>query len=94
MILSILSKLSSEYSVFVSTFDAIKDALGFQFKMPYLDGFSNSITQEQDKLIQMGTLKSSKSHALASNLDTNEQREQVVIRIRNKRMEKRRRIRN
>lgn len=71
LILSILSKLSFEYSVFVSTFYATKDALGSQFKMQYLDDFATSLIWEKDKLIQMGTLKSSKSHDLAANLGTN-----------------------
>ena len=74
LILSILSKLSSKYSMFVSTFYATKGALGTQFTMPSLDDFVVNLTQEQDKLIQMGTLKSSKSHALAANQGTKEQK--------------------
>ena len=76
LILSILSKLSSEYFVFISTFYATKGALGTQFIMPSLDDFANSLTQEQDKLIQMSTLKSSKSHALTTNQGTKEQKGQ------------------
>ena len=74
LILSILSKLSLEYFVFVSTFYATKGALGTQFTMPSLDDFAVNLTREQDKLIQMGTLKSSKSHALAANQGTKEQK--------------------
>ena len=44
--------------------------------MPSLDDFAVNLTQEQDKLIQMGTLKSSKSHALAANQGTKEQKGQ------------------
>lgn len=76
LILSILSKLTLEYSVFVSTLYTTKGALGTQFTMPSLDDFAVNITQEQDKLIQMGTLMSSKSHALATNQGTKEQKGQ------------------
>ena len=72
LILSILSKLSSKYYVFVSTFYATKGALGTPFTMPSLDDFSLNLTQEQDKLIQMGILKSSKSHDLVANQGTKE----------------------
>ena len=34
--------------------------------MPSLDAFIDSLTQEKVKLIQMGTLKTSKDHALAA----------------------------
>ena len=34
--------------------------------MPSLDAFIDSITQEKIKMIQMGTLKTSKDHALAA----------------------------
>ena len=46
LILSILSKLSSEYSMFVSAFYATKGALGTQFTMPSLDDFAVNLTQE------------------------------------------------
>ena len=62
--------------MFTSTFYATKDALGTQFIMPSLDDFVVNLTQEQDKLIQMGTLKSSKSHALATNQGTKEKKGQ------------------
>ncbi|KAH9316607.1 hypothetical protein KI387_025234 [Taxus chinensis] len=66
LILSILSKLGPEYSVFISTFHAMKATLGSAWKMPSFDSFSSQLIREQDKLIQMGTLKS-KSHALVAN---------------------------
>ena len=40
LILSILSKLDPEYSIFVSTFYATTYALGSAYKMPSLDEFS------------------------------------------------------
>ena len=62
--------------MFISTFYATKGALGTQFSMPSLDDFVINLTQEQDKLIQMDTLKSSKLHALATNQGTKEQKGQ------------------
>ena len=65
LILSILSKLGHEYSVFVSIFHATSLVIS-NWKTPSLSTFSDSLTKEQDKLIQMGVLKSSKGkdHAL------------------------------
>ena len=66
MILSILSKLDPEYSVFVSTFHATRIAIS-NWKIPYsLSTLFDSLTKEQDKLIQMGALRISKGkgHAL------------------------------
>ena len=74
LILSILSKLGPNYSVFVSTFYATKSALGSNYKMPSLDEFSVELAQEQDKLVHMGTIKPSKSHALVANQGTKEQK--------------------
>ncbi|KAH9291034.1 hypothetical protein KI387_044163 [Taxus chinensis] len=64
LILSILSKLGLEYSVFVSTFHTVRLTTGATWKMPTLDTFIESLIHEQDKLIKMGTLKNSKAHAL------------------------------
>ena len=36
--------------------------------MPYLDEFVASLTHEQDKLVQMGTLKASNAHALVAKM--------------------------
>ena len=36
--------------------------------MPSLDEFAASLTHEQDKLVQMGTLKASNAHALAAKM--------------------------
>ena len=52
----ILSKLGPEYLVFVSTFYATKLAIR-NWRMPSLDAFIDSLTQEKINLIQMGTLK-------------------------------------
>jgi hypothetical protein len=67
LILSILSKLGPKYSVFVSTFHATKSTFRAAWKMPSLDDFSTSLTHEKDKLVQMGSLKTTKVHALAAN---------------------------
>ena len=61
--LSILSKLSSEYYVFVSIFHSNWD--GFpNLKIPSLYSFSEYLIKEKDKLIQMGVIKTSKDQAL------------------------------
>ena len=64
LILSILSKLGPEYSVFVSSFHTSRLTMGTNWKMPLMDAFIESLIQEKDKIIKMGDLKHSKSHAL------------------------------
>jgi hypothetical protein len=64
MVLTILSKLGPEYSVFVSTFYSIRFASGATWKIPSLEDFIESLTQEQNKLINMGKIKGQKAHAL------------------------------
>jgi len=64
LILAILSKLGPQYVVFVSAFHTIRLTTGKSWKMATLDAFIESLVHEQDKLIKMGTLKSSKAHAL------------------------------
>ena len=59
LILSILSKLSLEYSVFVSTFHATRLAIS-NWKIPSLSRFFNSLTKEKYKLIHMGDIISYK----------------------------------
>ena len=59
LILSILSKLGPEYSVFVSTFHS-GNLIVQNWRMPTLADFMDYLTQEQDKLVQMGTIKSKK----------------------------------
>jgi hypothetical protein len=52
----ILSKLGSAYSVFVSTFYAMKEALGKAYVKPTLDSFCASLIREEDKLVQLGVI--------------------------------------
>ena len=59
LVLAILSNLGPNYSVFVSTFYA-KKLTAQTWKMPSLAYFMESLTQEQDKLVMMGTIKPSK----------------------------------
>jgi hypothetical protein len=65
LILSILSKSVSEYSVFVSSFQASK-LTRETWKMPPLNDFIAALTQDQAKLVQMGAIKCSKNQALAA----------------------------
>ena len=62
LILSILSKLGLEFSVFVSTFHSRKLTLR-NWQMPSLENFMESLTQEKYKLFQMGSTKA-KNQAL------------------------------
>ena len=64
MVLTILSKLGPEFSVFVSTFHTVRFAYGSTSKMPSLEFFIESLTQEKTKLINMGTIKGPRAHAL------------------------------
>jgi hypothetical protein len=64
MVITILSKLGREYSVFVSTFHSFNLASGATWKIPSLEAFIESLTQEHTKLINMGKIKGSKVHAL------------------------------
>ena len=63
--MTILSKLGPDYSVFVLTFYATK-LIARTLKMPRLVDFMQSLTQEQDKLVMMGTIKPSKDQYLAT----------------------------
>ena len=55
LILSILFKIGADYSFFVSTFHSVKLSTP-NWKMPTLNSFIESLTQEHDKLIQMGII--------------------------------------
>ena len=59
IILSILSKLNADYSVFVSTFQIVNLTTP-NWNMPTLDAFIQSLTYENDNLIQMGIIRSPK----------------------------------
>jgi hypothetical protein len=65
LILSILSKLGPEYSVFVSSFQASK-LTQEKWKMPPLNDFIVELTQEKAKLVQMGAIKHSNNQALVA----------------------------
>ena len=62
-VLHILSKLSSEYYVFVSIFHSKWEGF-LDWKIPSLDSFFESLIKEQEKLIQMGVIKTSKDQDL------------------------------
>jgi hypothetical protein len=64
MVLTILSKIGLEYSMFVSTFHLVRLTSGATWTMPSLEAFIESLTQEQNKLINMGEIKGPKAHAL------------------------------
>ena len=63
LILSILSKLGVDYSIFVSTFRVGKLTTP-RWKMPTLNAFIESLTCEHDKLVQMGIIRSSGDKSL------------------------------
>jgi hypothetical protein len=64
MVLTILSKLGPGFSIFVSTFHTVIFASGATWKMPSLEDFIESLTQEQTKLINMGAIKGPREHEL------------------------------
>ena len=63
LILSILSKLGLDYFVFMSTFRTRKITIS-NWKMSTLIAFIKSLTNENDKLVQMGIIGSFKYQAL------------------------------
>jgi hypothetical protein len=64
MVLTILSNIGPELSVFISTFHTVRFTSGATWKMPSLEDFIESLTQEKTKLISMGTIKGPRVHAL------------------------------
>jgi hypothetical protein len=66
MVLTILYKLGLEYSIFISTFHSVRFASGATWKMPSLEDFIESVTQEKNKLIKMGKIKGPKAHSLTT----------------------------
>jgi hypothetical protein len=64
MVLTIISKLGPEFFVFESTFHSVILASGSNWKMLSLEEFIESLTQEQTKLINMGTIKGPRAHSL------------------------------
>ena len=65
VILNILSKHGLDYSVLVSTFHTGKLTIP-NWKMPSLYAFIKSLTNEHDKLVQMGIIKYSEDQAMFS----------------------------
>ena len=63
IILSILSKLGLECSVFFSTFHS-SNLTSSNWRMHVLAEVMNSLTQEQENLVEMGTIKSAKDKSL------------------------------
>jgi hypothetical protein len=64
MVLTILSKIGNELFVFISTLHSFRFTFGATWKMPSLEDFIESLTQEKTKLINMGTMKGPREHAL------------------------------
>jgi hypothetical protein len=64
MVLTILSKLGPKLSVFISTFHFVRFTSGVTWNMPSLEDFIESLTQEKTKIINMGTIKGPRAHAL------------------------------
>jgi hypothetical protein len=64
MILTILSNIGPEFFLFVSTFHTVIFSSGATWKIPSLEDFIESLTQDQTKLINMGTIKGPRAHAL------------------------------
>jgi hypothetical protein len=52
----ILCKIGSAYSMFVSTFYAMREVLGKAYQKPTLDSFCDALIREKDKLIQLGVI--------------------------------------
>jgi hypothetical protein len=64
MVLTILSNIGIKFSIFISTFHIFIFSSGVTWKMPSLEDFIKSLTQEETKLINMGTIKIPRAHAL------------------------------
>ena len=64
MVLTILSKIGPEFSVFVSTFHSFRFASRATWKMPSLEDFIESLTQKQTKLINIDAIKGPRENAL------------------------------
>jgi hypothetical protein len=64
MVLTILSNIVPKFYVFISTFHYVRFNSRATWKMPSLEDFIESLTQEQTKLINMCKIKGPKVHAL------------------------------
>ena len=65
LVLTILSKIGIDYSMYFFTFHATK-LIAWTWKIPSLVDFMESLTQNQDKLVMMGTIKPSKYQDLVA----------------------------
>ena len=63
--MTILSNIGPNYSVFVSTFHAT-NLIVRAWNIPKLVEFIESLTQEKDKVVMMGTIKPSKDQYLVT----------------------------
>ena len=68
LILAILTKLNSDYSVFVSTFQTVRITTP-NWNIPTLNAFIQSIISKNDKLIQTGIIQSPKYLSLVARGD-------------------------
>jgi hypothetical protein len=50
------SKLGSAYYLFVSTFYAMKEALGIAYQKTTLESFCDALIREKDNLVQLGVI--------------------------------------
>jgi hypothetical protein len=64
MVLTILSKIGPKLFVFISTFHTVRFTSGATWKMPSLEDFIESLTQEKTKLINMGAINGPRAYAL------------------------------
>jgi hypothetical protein len=64
MVLTIPSNLGPKLFLFVSTFHYVRFAFGVTWKIPSLEEFIKSLTQEKTKLSNMRKIKGPKAHAL------------------------------
>ena len=68
LILAILTNLNVDYSDFVSTFQIVRLTTP-NWNMPTLDAFIQSLNSENDKMIQVGIIRSPKDQALVTRGD-------------------------
>jgi hypothetical protein len=64
MVLTIFSNIGIKLFLFVSTFHYIIFTSRSTYNIPSLEDFIKSLTQEKNKLINMGTIKGPRAHAL------------------------------
>ena len=72
LVLFVINKIGFEYYFFISNIHSRRASI-LNWKIPSLDFFAKSLIQEQDKLVQMGVLQTSKIQALLMSNSTNAQ---------------------